>query len=701
MNGMFRPESALEFLIIDDSPNETEAIISALRNEGLAVHYQRVSDEAELVEALTNPDLDMILLTCGTEAVETFQGVLLCRNGAPDLPLIIRYPDGEDPVTLLDAMRKGARDLVSTDDLEHLKLVVAREYNDLAQLRELKQLRASAQEMEQRCNALVEHSRDAIAYVHEGMFMQANPVFLDMFGYMEMEEIEGMPILDMVDSGDQHAFKEFLRSLDQSAELSKLELHCKSTSGKVFDAELEFSPASVDGEPCTQIMIRDRSLDKEMAQKISQLTRQDSLTGLANRQCFMERLEEALAADNRAETPCSLLYILLDDYQKFRTSHGITASDSVLKEVAELIKELIQEGDMLARFGDHTFIICSSSLSEPAAVEAYAEKIRTAIGEHVFSASHGESELTCSIGLSHLAAGSEGSAQDMINQAYNACESVRDDGGNQAASYAKTSDDPGYEEKPEENTKLENLLRDALDNDRFQLVFQPIVSLQGDTRENYAVLIRLLDENDNCITPEDFFYQAEQSSMMAEIDRWVIKHAIKELAQQRENGHKIKFFINISSQGIEDESMLLWICDCLREYNAKGPWLAFQFHESDLRNHAQNAKKLADGLAKIRCQLALDRFGLQPRPETLLKHIPVDYIKLDGSFTKELPNNTKQQEKMQELNKMLHSMSIKTVAVEVEDANCLAALWTIGADYVQGDFLQKPSDTIAYEFNAP
>ncbi len=696
MNGMFRPESAIELLVIDDSPNETEAIVSALRNEGLAVHCRRVDDEAELVESLTNPDLDLILLSCGTEGVETFQGVLLCRNAAPGIPLIVRYSEGDDPATLLDAMRKGARDLVAANDLEHLKLVIAREYNDLALRRELEQLKASAQEMEDRCNALVEHSRDAIAYVHEGMFIQANQVFLDMFGYIEMEEIEGMPILDMVDSGDQQALKEFLRSLDKATELTKLELHCKSTSGKVFDAELEFSSASVDGEPCTQIMIRDRSLDKEMAQKINQLTRQDSLTGLANRQCFMERLEEALAADTRAGAPCSLLYILLDDYQKFRTTHGITASDSVLKEAAELIREYTRDGDTLARFGDHTFVIFSTTLAEQAEADQYAEQIRTIIGQHPFSVATGAPELTCSIGVSHLTADSEGSAQDMINQAYNACESVRDEGGNQAASFAKTSDDPAYEEKPEENTKLEALLRDALDNDRFQLVYQPIVSLQGDTRENYAVLIRLLDENDNSILPEDFFYQAEQSSMMAEIDRWVIKHAIKELAQQREDGHKIKFFLNISAQGIEDETMLLWICDCLREYNAKGPWLAFQFHESDLRDHAQNAKKLADGLAKIRCQLALDRFGLQPRPETLLKHIPVDYVKLDGAFTKELHEKPDQQEKMRTINELLHSMAIKTVAVEVEDANCLAALWTIGVNYVQGDFLQKPSDTIAY-----
>jgi EAL domain-containing protein (putative c-di-GMP-specific phosphodiesterase class I) len=187
---------------------------------------------------------------------------------------------------------------------------------------------------------------------------------------------------------------------------------------------------------------------------------------------------------------------------------------------------------------------------------------------------------------------------------------------------------------------------------------------------------------------------------MADIDRWVIENSIKELAKQRELGHKVKFFINISAAGIADETLLLWICDCLRENNAKGAWLTFQIRDCDLRTNTQGATKLAEGLKKVRCQLAVDQFGLNPKAETTLKHLPVDYIKIDHSFTHGSANSEELQDKLHEINKIAQKHNVKSIAMAVEDANSLAVLWTVGINYIQGHFLQKPSRNITYDFNS-
>jgi EAL domain-containing protein (putative c-di-GMP-specific phosphodiesterase class I) len=201
--------------------------------------------------------------------------------------------------------------------------------------------------------------------------------------------------------------------------------------------------------------------------------------------------------------------------------------------------------------------------------------------------------------------------------------------------------------------------------------------------------------------PTEFIGRAKKIKLMSEIDRWVIKHAITELSHHRNQGHKTKFFIHISESGIQDESLLLWICDCLRELNAKGAWIIFQFNEEDIRSHTQDAKKLIGGLKKIRCQIAIDRFGLKPKNELMLKHLPIDYVKIDPSLTQGLCQSQDKQDQLSEINQSVQDFNIKTIAMGVEDANSLAVLWTVGVNYIQGYFMQKPSETISYESHNP
>ncbi len=699
MNGKLRTESAIELLVIDDSPNDTEVYVSTLRNSGLAIHFKRVDKEEDLVEALTNTALDTILYSIGTAELESRHVIPMCQKAAGDTPLILLYPENiKDKKPLYDAMSKGAHDMIPKNDLEHIKLAVTREYTNLCDRRGLKQLKSKLLEMEERCNSLVEFSRDAIAYVHEGMYINANQAYLDMFGYMEMDDIEGLPILDMIAPEDLQIFKDFLRSLDKSEGASELEIRCRRSDGKIFDSKLEFSPASVDGEPCTQIIIRDQSLGKELEHKMNLLMKQDTQTGLANRQYFMEKLDEITASEDTLQPPLSLVYILIDEFPKLRSAVGVNSGDAILKEIAGVLSSQVSKDDLLARFGDHTFVILSK-LSHPEEAEPFAEEIRGAVSGHKYAAAPVKTKITSSIGIGYLTANTVNS-QELINQAFNACESVRNEGGNMVLSYDEAEMKPSFTEQVSEDTRTIGLVKQALEKNRFKLLYQPIVSLQGDTRENYAVLLRLLNDDDEEILPEDFLSHAEQASLMSQVDRWAIKNALAELTKQRAQGHKVKFFINISGDGIEDESLLLWICDKLREANAKGAWLTFQFRDSDLRAHTQAAKKLIEGLKKIRCQIAIDQFGLNPKADTLLKHLPVDYVKLDSSFTQNLASNQELQDKLHELHKKAKSYDISSVAMGVEDANSLAVLWTVGVNYIQGNFLQKPSETISYDFNS-
>ena len=691
MKGYPDTDLPIRLLVIEPSLNQAEAYVSTLRNAGLVIHPIIVTDEEQLIDQAEQTEIDLIVFSI-PDATDNQDALnRLCHTAFPDIPRIAVYTQApEDPGQLLQMMHDGARDVVAADDPEHLQLVIVREAGDLQIAQELLATRQKLQEAETRCSVLIESSRDAIAYIHEGMHMQANPAYLQRFGYVSMEDLEGLPILDMVASTDHQKIKGFLKTLgDEEAELA---VTCQNSSGETFSANMEFRPATYDGEPCTQVVIRTQVQSKELERTIELLSNQDGQTGLVNRQFFMEALEERINTLREQPDECALYYIVIDGFPEVRTKVGVTESDILLEELAKIFSGQVNEEDLLARFGDHTFTILSPQAGE---ADRRAEQLRQVIENYIFR----DINITCSIGVARYQPEVRDS-QDFLNQSYSAYEAARNAGGNQVSQYAAEMAASYGEDNTGDEARINELIGFALENDRFRLVYQPIVSLQGDSRENYAVLTRLLDKNNEEILPDHFIKCAKQGEQMAAIDRWVINKAIEELAEQRGEGRKVNFFISISSAGLEDEGMLLWICDCLRKHKAKGAWITFQIRDKDLRNHIQAAKKLIDGLKKIKCLLAIDQFGSNPKAESLLKHLPVDYVKYDFDLMEDLASNQKRQDYLNELNALAKNHNAKTIAMGVEDANSLAILWTVGVNYIQGYFLQEPSENISYEFGS-
>ncbi|HFE47864.1 MAG TPA: GGDEF domain-containing protein, partial [Chromatiaceae bacterium] len=483
------------------------------------------------------------------------------------------------------------------------------------------------------------------------------------------------------------------------ADETPLDTQCRNTNGKSFQARMEFSPAHMDGEPCTQITIRDQGNTNELEEKLRELQRLDLHTGLLNRDTFVQECDERLSGSDREHA--HLMIVSLDNVQEVYHISGIKAADSVVLDVSGIIRSLVPDSAICAHVSDSSFGILIKG-SELGTAESLGEEIRQAVEEHIFENTKRFVAPTCSIGIVACGDYARTAGHEYIGLAFRACESASSMGGNRVCVYNNSLIDEECLDEEEPGVEAGNVLaltRQALENDGFSLVYQPIVSLQGDTRENYAVMLRLPGENGKTIMPDEFLKPAENADLMSQIDRWVIKNAIEELARQRKEGRKINFFLNVSSQGIQDQEFLLWVCDCLRDCQAKGAWIVFQLKEADVRTNIQASKQLIEGLRKIRCQVALDRFGRTPQSRGLLKHIKFDFVKLAPDFMDNLADNQEKQEELGAANELAQSFDIKTIATAVEDANSLAVLWTIGVNYIQGYFLQDPSDTITFDFN--
>ncbi|MEJ2590697.1 MAG: EAL domain-containing protein [Candidatus Thiodiazotropha sp.] len=692
-------EEAIELLVLGNSTPEIEADLDDIRNAGHAAHATQIPHDADqLGKALKeHRGLDILIYTLesGELGLSQLFAVLSAIN--PHLP-VVAVTDTLDESQRTDLMGQGVADLVLRGDRPHLTRVVLREYKHLRTVRRLQQVERQLEEAEERCTALTESSRDAIAYVHEGMHVTANRAYLELFGLADGDEIDGLPILDMIAPSEHQSFKKLLRQLSADSEHStELKTKCLRQDGKEFNAELLFTPASIDGEPCTQVIIRDQSVSREVEEKLRLLSTQDVQTGLYNRQYFLSLLDEETRNQcDRGKNQQTLFYITLDNFSEIRNKAGIKFSDALLLEIAGLLRGLVGKDDLLARFGDHTFTILTAG-NTAAPAKKLAQQIGKTIGEYNYADSDGEASLspTCSIGVAFTSQ-EIGSGHEFVTIAYNACETARNEGINQFSMVTERPVAETAQSATEAN--LSHLIRFALDHDQLQLVYQPIVSLHGDTRENYAVMLRLLDENQEEIQPDHFMHQAALMGKMQEMDRWVIRKAISELASQRKQGQKINFFINISGASLEDDALLLFICDCLRDYEAKGPWVTFQCNDNDARSHMQQLQKLSDGLKKIKCKLCIDHFGLAKKPEAILSSLPLDYVQFDPSFLQGLSENQDKQDSLNQLNELIQERNVKTIASGVEEASSLAILWTIGVNYIRGYFIQEPTQTISYDF---
>ena len=680
--------SPVEMLVVGCKLAIADGFANALRNQGQAAHVRVALSLDALQQQLEAEPSNLLLLNVETLGDLVPKAVGIVRKALPTASIMLV---SNEPLKHTDlAVAHELQDNLSIRSEEQIALAIRREHQSQLLRLQVNRLQRQLDEAEQRSSLLVRSSRDAIAYVHDGMYLHTNQAYLDMFGYESFDEIDGLPIMDMIEAESRGALKTALRKV---AELGKHaeDFECVTNEGQHFTARMEFSPASIDGEQCTQVMIRDQSHSLALQQRIDELTNKDIQTGFLNRQAFMEQLEVLFDGDAAAIEPYSIVQISISNHADMRESCGIECTDEMLREVASVLSSSAVHAHTIARFGDHDFMILCDA-REPAL--EVAERCLHNLRGHAYK-SVSDSPVTphYAIGVTRNDPHTGLTALELVNRSCRATAIARSEGENRVVFYNdQMPDDTGR--MSSEDAAMVALIDDALANDGFRLKYQPIVSLQGDSRENYSVYLRLIDGGRELV-PDLFLSPADDANRLAEIDRWVVRNAIRELARHRRDGKKIVFFVSLSKASIEDDSILLWICDCLREFRAKGSWLVFQFRENDLRTKIDPAKALINGLRRINCRVAIS--GYRAGAEVLLERLPVDFVKLSPDFARALANDSEQQQQLNATNESLQEAGYKTIATCIEDAGSLAILWNISVNYIQGYFLQEPSSVIVFD----
>ncbi|MCY1404918.1 diguanylate cyclase (GGDEF) domain protein [compost metagenome] len=684
-------KQTIRLLILEDSQNEAERLVSLFRNSGRATRVHRITSSADLEEILQQ-GWDLLISAPESRAMTPNEALHCIRRQARDIPFI-QLVQGNDADAITEALALGAQDAVPQGEDERLVLVANREFGNLEERRARRAAEVALRETEKRCQMLLDSSVDAITYVHDGMHIYANRAYASLFGYEDAEELEGMPMIDLIASSDQSAFKEFLKGYQNSE--SNEELLCRGirADSRSFNARMNCSPATYDGEPCIQLVIRAENDNSQLEEKLREVSSQDLVTGLFNRAHFLDLMDAAVERAITASQPATFVYMLVDRAPSLQLNLGIASIDLLLADLASLLRAHFPRGTQLARFGDDVFAALLNDQTPEQAHNLLASLLKK-VESYLFDINGRSAQVTLSIGAAGLDEKTS-KAQQVIGRAHRCADTVSQQNGNDLKLY-----DPADElAAAASRGDVVAIIQQALEQNSFRLLFQPIISLRGDTHEHYEVLLRLLNPQGEELPTCEVFSAAKAAGLAERIDRWVLLSSIRLLAEHRAKGHDTKLFVHLTSSSLQDAGLLPWLSSALKTARLPADSLIIQVSEPDAVTYLKQAKALSQGLAELHCQVALGQFGCALNPFNTLKHMTVDFVKIDSSYVHDL-SKPENQENLKALIASLHAQAKLTIVPMVESASALATLWQAGANYIQGQYLQGPSLAMDYDFAA-
>jgi diguanylate cyclase (GGDEF)-like protein/PAS domain S-box-containing protein len=516
----------------------------------------------------------------------------------------------------------------------------------------------------------------------------------------DTEKTIGKSIDELVRFPKDSAYSDFLELVKSPAlghDRQETTVTVLRVDGTSFPMAIKSNKMEVEGRLLYTAIVEDIGDRIAMMEHLREMAEHDSLTGLYNRQYFLTELDRVVENTRRgSRRDFALLYIDLDNFKFVNDTLGHLAGDKVLVEVTEMLDQRNRKSDLLARIGGDEFAILLYDVKEEQVLKA-AEAHRKLLDEYVFKYEGSVVQIGCSIGVT-LFGHRPISKEDLLVQADVACHLAKRSGRNRVHIYesidkenmAAMTEDMGWAGK----------IKAAIEQDLFCLACQPIMELKSNQVFRQEVLLRMRDESGSLILPAGFIASAERFGLMRAVDNWVVNHAIESLGKQLKRNPHLHFSINLSAESVGDFTMLETITNALYNNDVPPTAVTFEITETVAIANLGPAVEFLTRLRNLGCQTALDDFGVGYSSFAYLKDLPVDFVKIDGSFVRDVHRDQLQLAMVRSMNDIAHAMGKYTVAEFVDNHDAMRVLKDMGVDYIQGYYVGGPrlfGDTPSFE----
>lgn len=676
-------ETSVPVAILTERDDDVAYFNKTMRDAGHAVRcssFRRLDD----LEAALDADLPNLLIFFADHHTASIREVAKLRQSHARMSPLIVVRAAADENTISDALKAGACDLVSTANPERICIVCERELRGFRLERALNDTLKSATQYKNQLKSFMSGSTDAIAQVQEGIVVECNQAWAELFGHSDADDALG-PIMDFIAANSQATLKGALIACDKGRwdDGDSLRIEALAGEGKTTGVELDLQTSSFDGEPATRLSVKRRQepeAEPVSGTLVEQVLKTDPVTGFYQRQQFVQILTDRL--DQRAGSGARALAIIRPDkFSEVEQEVGPISSEEIVSQVAEILGRLMGDTDLAGRFGGtvFAFILERGSLRD---IQAWAENALSRVSDHLFDVAGRSLSLSCTIGLAEMGEGSD-RVENLLRSAERASQRGRQNGGNQVV----------VEETADESTRIKRIdalwvrqIKSALVENRFRLVHLNIANLGGTAERMFDTVVRMIDEQGDEIAASDFMATAARNKLLRPIDRWVVDASFAYCAREAVD----LVFVKLSHESILDPSIVDWIAGHIKSVGAKPGNICFQVSEHDASHYQKQTVALSTALRNRGFRFAVEQFGIGRDPLRVLANTPMDYVKFDGSFMQLIANDRGIQEKLRGFVSNATRHQIKTVASRVENANAMAVLFQLGVSYMQGHYLHEP-----------
>jgi diguanylate cyclase (GGDEF)-like protein len=673
-------QAHVPLVILTDREDNVEFINRTLRDAGHTVRCHWIDSFDRIAEALLEYSPQLLWLFSDGDVAEIRKVAKLRKESAPMVPLLV-VSENADESMIADAMLAGAQDLVSRHHVERLRSVAERELRAYQLERALNETLLSAAQYRQQLTAIKAGTEDAIACSQEGVLVEANSVWAQLFRYDDGAEMQGQPIMDYFEASSQATLKGgLIACLKGQWDSEALNVTAIAKDGTAISLDLWLTRTTHDGEATVTLTVPTATTQTSAPDKLVEAAvHRDPITGFYHRQHFIDMLTKRLESNRRGGVRV-LAYIRPDKFGDIKDDIGPLASEDLLVQLADVIRNLTQSSDLYGRFGGVVFTVLleRGTLRD---VEAWADNALSTISDHLFEIADKTISVSCTLGLSEVTRGAD-RIESILIEAEQANNRGRKRGGNQMV-LAEISD---------ESTRIRRYdlvwvdkLKTALLNNQFKLIHLPVVSLGGETETRLDTIMRLLDEDGEEIPAAEFMPAAERHNMLKTLDRWVIGSSFAFAAEKKPD----QLFVKLSKDSVIDRTLLDWIEKEIEANSLDPSCICFQVAEEEVTRHLKQVKALVDGLASLGFSFAVEHFGIGRDPMKILNSVPMQYLKIDGSLMQGISNNQTRQDEVQHFVSEARNKGIATIAERVEDANTMAVLFQLGVSYMQGHYVQE------------
>jgi diguanylate cyclase (GGDEF)-like protein/PAS domain S-box-containing protein len=682
---MASPTTEIRILVVTDDPSAPRELVQLLGEESGA--RTLFADTSNAVSRTFETDsVDLAVIQVDPNDPGLLESVSrLARDQKESIP-ILAVVKADDSRSALAAASIGVEGVVLATNPRQTKRLTLFLIESVRARRDARIAVRRMEEIEDRYTLLLDSSSEAIAYLHEGLHIYANPAYLKLFNYEDFEDLEGLSMLDLLSAGEEGGdLKKVLKALarDEIPEDAML-LNAHRQDGRDFQATVSFSPARYGGEYCAQMLVREHVVhgDPELEKELEKLKTSDMLTGLFNRHAFVQRLQaEAEASDSPAGL--SVILVSLDKHEQLQSKLGLGATDALIQESAELFASAAGDNLAMARVSDHSFgILFRADNRED------AEKRAAAIVDHCSGRiiDVRDTSLTVSASVGLAMSGSELSDPDsLLGQADAALSEALRAGGNAYVRYRPRVSGDG----DEDDTAWAERLHHALDNDEFRLVTSPITSMEDDSFLINEVETRLrTEDSDEVLMPTTYLPAASRLDMASRLDEDMLRRMASALADKPadEDHH---WLVPLCLDTINDDSVMSRFESMLGSGQIDPNHIIWGVREPEVREKLRRVQSFIERFKPSGCRFALCDVGPDADYEPLLQHLEIDFVRLAPEMIQNLSGNDVLRQTLAEVVGCADEHQVRVIAPKVEHTGDLATLWQFGITLVQGDFVRE------------